>query len=142
MGDSWLKSSEEEQLTSYTKTFEELCPFYMAIGMTYDEFWYEDCWIAYYQLKAYKIKKEQENEKLWLQGMYIYEAIIDVSPILHAFSKKGTKPLPYAKEPYSLGTKKETEKVDEKERKKELLKAQLFFENWVTQTQKKFKDKK
>lgn len=128
MGDSSIKSNEKDELASYTEIFEESCPFYLAIGMTYDQFWYEDCWIAKSYLKAYKIKKEQLNEQFWLQGVYIYEALIDVSPVLHAFSKKGTKPLPYPKEPYSLY--KKDEKVTEKEQYEEREKALTFFKNW------------
>lgn len=133
MGDNVDKSSEDE-LSSYTKIFEEQCPFFMAIGMSYQEFWYEDCWIAKYYLKAYKIRKEQINEQLWLQGMYVYEAIIDASPLLHAFSKKGTKALKYSKEPYPLYEK--TEKEKEVEVKKEREKAKLFFEKWAKKVNK------
>lgn len=35
---------------------------------------------------------------MWLQGMYIYDAISRLSPILRAFAKKGTKAQPYADE--------------------------------------------
>ena len=52
--------------------------------------------------KAQEFKDKRKNQELWLQGMYVYEAICDVSPILHAFAKKGTKPEPYAKEPYPI----------------------------------------
>ena len=27
---------------TYSKKFEDLCPFYMSIGMTYDQYWNED----------------------------------------------------------------------------------------------------
>ena len=37
----------------------------------------------------------------WEQGLYIYEALCDVSPILRAFSK-ATKPLQYPQQPYGL----------------------------------------
>ena len=72
------------------KRFEELCPFYMSIGMTYKEFWEEDVSLAKIYLKAWKLKQKREAEmikwQLWEQGLYIYEAICDVSPILRAFS--------------------------------------------------------
>lgn len=134
MGDSWVESNPEEQLTSMTKYFEEVCPFYMSIGMSYSQFWYDDCWIASYYLKAYKIKKEQLNEQYWLQGMYFYEAILDASPVLHAFSKRGTKPIPYPSEPYCITKKKE----NKQEIKNERLRAKLFFEKWAKDTAKKF----
>lgn len=63
--------------------------------MTYEQFWYEDLTIAKMYLKAYKVKQKRETEMdqwyMWKQGMYIYEALCDVSPVLHAFSKKRNK---------------------------------------------------
>lgn len=138
MGDSSVESNKEKELTSYSEIFEKSCPFFMAIGMTYQEFWYEDCWIAKSYLEAYKIKKEQLNEQFWLQGVYIYEALIDVSPILHAFCKKGTKPIPFPKEPYPLFKKENKEEEKAKEREK----AEIFFKTWSKNVAKKFKGNK
>lgn len=64
--------------------------------------------------KAQEFKDRRKNQELWLQGMYVYEAICDVSPILHAFAKKGTKPEPYAKEPYPI-TEAEIREREERE---------------------------
>lgn len=134
MGDSEVKSNEK--VSSYTERFEENCPFFMAIGMTYNQYWLEDCWIAKSYSEAYKIKKEQLNEQFWLQGMYIYEALCCVSPVLHAFSKKGTKPKPYPKEPYPLEKKKEKE-LTEEEKYEEREKALDFFKSWSKAVSKK-----
>lgn len=45
---------------------------------------------------------ERTNAESHLMGMYIYEALCDVSPILHAFAKNGAKPIEYRTEPYPL----------------------------------------
>lgn len=104
-------------------------------------------------IKAYKITQKREVEltdyKIWKQGMYIYEALCDVSPILHAFSKKGTKPLPYPKAPY--GYEKNEEEINnsgenkkeytQQEIENERLKAQIFFNNWARATKKHFEKK-
>lgn len=47
--------------------------------------------------------------------MYIYEALCDVSPILQAFAKKGTKPAPYSSEPYAITAKQAQEKREKQE---------------------------
>lgn len=39
---------------------------------------------------------------MWLQGMYFYEALCDVAPVMQAFAKKGTKVHPYAEQPYAI----------------------------------------
>ena len=105
--------------------------------MTYDEYWYGDVWAIIPIYKAYKLKQEQTNFDLWLQGMYIYDAVGRLSPILHAFAKKGAKPQPYIKEPYQFGEKSipEQEQIAENER----LKSIMFFKNWAKTTEKKFK---
>jgi len=62
-----------------------------------------------------------------------------VSPILHAFSKSGTKPLPYPEKPYmSTMDKYKTEEQKQQEVENERLKARLYFENWARETAKKF----
>ena len=85
---------------SLTKQLYEHFPFYLAMGMTYDQYWNEDCTLVKFYREAHKIKNKQRNQELWLQGLYIYEALCDVSPVLHAFAKKGTKPTPYPSAPY------------------------------------------
>lgn len=58
--------------------------------------------------KAYQLKQEQENRFAWLQGMYIYEALCDVSPVLHAFAKSGTRAHQYSDKPYEFEKPKKT----------------------------------
>ena len=50
---------------------------------------------------------ERINAEAHLMGLYVYEALCDVSPVLHAFAKKGTKPKPFRTEPYALNGEKE-----------------------------------
>ena len=52
-----------------------------------------------------------------MQGLYIYEALCDVAPILHAFAKPGTKPLPYSEK--ALSSYKEVQLASEAEEKAE-----------------------
>lgn len=60
---------------SYTEIFESECPFFMAIGMSYQEFWYEDPYLVRYYREAHNYKRKLENEKMWVQGMYFTNAI-------------------------------------------------------------------
>lgn len=147
MGNSWFESEEKGnkpsvESISLSEIFEECCPVYMGYGMTYDEYWYGDPWRTKFYREAYEIQMKRKDEELWIQGMYIYEALCDVSPILHAFSKSGTKPLPYPDKPYHL---KNEEYMSEEEKKKraenERLIAQLHFERWARATAKQFENK-
>ena len=87
---------------SYTDKFYEVFPFYLSIGMTPEQYWDGDPSLTRYYRKAHELQRKRENENLWLQGMYIYEALCDVSPLLQAFAKKGTKAHPYVDHPYSI----------------------------------------
>lgn len=126
------------------KQFEEVCPYFISIGMTYEQFWYDDVSIAKCYLKAFELKEEREALKnkwaRWEQGLYIYEALCNVSPILRAFSK-ATKPLQYPSKPYGLEGIQKNNMKEEQKQKVELLKTQIFFENWARAASSKFKEK-
>ena len=62
-------------LFTYTEKFYECFPYYLSIGMTPEQYWDGDPTLTKYYRKADEIKKERLNEELWLQGMYIYEAL-------------------------------------------------------------------
>ena len=112
-------------LQSYEDIFTELCPYYMSIGMSYDEFWDGDVEAVKAYRKAYELKERRKNQELWLQGMYFYEALCDASPLFRFSMKKGTiKPEPYVKEPYPI-TESEVKEREEREArlKEERLKA-------------------
>ena len=85
--------------------------------MTYEQYWNGDCTLPIYYRKAEEMRNEKRNQELWLQGMYIYEALCDVAPILQAFAKKGTKPTPYSSNPYPISVKEQKRIEEEKERK-------------------------
>lgn len=147
MEDSLESNSEQVEYIFLYKAFEKLCPFFISIGMTYEQFWEDDPIIAKYYYKAYIMKEkrkiEQDEWHMWKQGVYIYEALCDVSPILHAFAKKGSKPLPYPEKPYGIDTIEEkTEQQKEQEQENERLRAIVFFNNWARNTQEQFEKKK
>jgi len=101
------------------------------MGMTYEQFWHGDPWIAKYVREAFKEAEKRKHEKdnylCFLQGKYIYDALICVSPLLHAFRKSNTKPVPYHTEPYQLNDKTEKENSEKEER--EMLKMKATFES-------------
>ena len=144
MGSSGLISEEKSRVesTSLTQLFEKACPIYMSYGMSYNDFWYGPAFMTTFYRDANKLKLRQQDENNWMIGMYVYEAILDCSPVLHAFSKKGTKPLPYAEKPYLTDvfeTKTEAQKEQEKEN--ERLKFLIQMNNWFRATEKQFKNK-
>ena len=124
---------------SYTTKFYDVFPFYLSIGMTPEQYWDGDPSLPKYYRKAHELQRKRRNEDLWLQGMYIYEALCDVSPLLQAFAKKGTKAHPYVDHPYSITSddRKEERKLrEQREREKakqymlgKMAKINKFFES-------------
>jgi hypothetical protein len=98
--------------------------------MTYDQYWNDDCLLVKSYREAFDIRQKRENQKLWLQGAYIYDALCAVSPVLHAFAKTGTKPQPYLDKPYPL-TEKESEDIEAAKRKADRQRARAMFEVWA-----------
>lgn len=130
--------------TSLTELFEKNCPIYMSYGMTYNEFWYGSAYMVSFYRESYKLKLKQQDENNWMQGMYVYEALCKVSPVLHAFSKKGTKPLPYAEKPFLMDKINPVEKTQEqieREKENERLKAIVHFNNVFRAMENTFSDK-
>ena len=124
---------------TYTERFYEQFPYYLAIGMTPEQYWDGDPVLAKCYRQADAIKLERMNQELWLQGMYIYEAICDASPILRAFAKKGTKPQPYVEKPYPL-TPKQREQDSVAKEKAVSDKGKKFMEAFMKLNNSKFKE--
>lgn len=101
---------------TYTEIFDEVFPYYMAIGMSYDEFWNDLPIKAKYYREADKIKQERMNEQLWLNGIYTLKAL--ETTLGNMFGKKGTK-LEYPNEPLPI-----TEQAIERQREEQQLREQ------------------
>ena len=114
---------------SYAEIFEESFPFYLAIGMSFAEYWTGDPSLVRYYRKAYEIKQEQINNNAWLQGLYIYDA---VSTAMHnALRDKKTSTRDYAKKPYEFKHREKTEAEKAKEVEIEQQKAAAWMKNFV-----------
>ena len=106
-------------------------PYYLTIGMPSDEFWNGDCCLVKCYREADKYKQQRMNTQAWLQGAYVYEAICDVAPVLHAFAKRGTKPHKYSSAPYAAS--KEEQQSQEKLKAQQ---AQAKMKAWAERINK------
>ena len=86
--------------------FEQLCPQYMSYGMTYEQFWDGDPFIAKAIREKYEIDLEQKSFDAWLTGLYVYEALLDASPMLNGMSKRH-KAFKYTEKPHALTDRQE-----------------------------------
>lgn len=108
--------------------------------MTYEQYWYNDVWMVEAYREADKLRQQRSNNEAWVQGMYVYDAVARLSPILHAFAKKGTKPQPYTPKPYEFGREEKTDAEEERTKENERLKSILFFKNWARSARKRFEN--
>lgn len=110
MGSSGELNTNQQKTTSpqgILNYLDDLCAYALSIGMTFEQFWYDDPSLIKYYIKAHDIKRALKNQELWLQGLYVYQAIGNLIPVLNPFSKDH-KAKPYLKEPIPL-TQKEVE---------------------------------
>ena len=105
--------------------------------MTYEQFWEGDPYLAKYYRQADELRVERRNQEMWLQGLYVYEAMCDVAPILHAMAKKGTKARPYPEQPYAITEKQRRREIEEKERAV-ANKGKRMMEMFMRHTNKQF----
>lgn len=112
-----VTDAEEKPKRTIAEIFDEAFPHYLAMGMTYEQFWEQDCSLVIPYRKAWQIRQENENRLAWLHGMYIYEALCDVSPLLRAFAKSGTQAHPYAEKPCEFGRKGKKSREETNQRK-------------------------
>ena len=132
MGCELLEEEPPTQTKTYTEIFEESFPTYLAIGMSYAEYWEGDSKLAQYYRKAYSIKQEEINNNAWLQGMYIYDAISTaLHNALRGLGRNNPPAKDYAKKPYELKNKVKTEAEKAKEVQLEQEKAAAWMENFV-----------
>ena len=125
---------------TYTQDFYKMFPYYLSIGMTPEQYWDGDPILVKYYREAERFRRQRVNEELWLQGLYVYEAICDVAPVLHAFAKRGTKVHPYADAPYPID-KVQKELQDENKEKAVFDKGMVKMEAFMAAHNKKFAEK-
>jgi hypothetical protein len=78
------------------------------MGMTPTQYWEESPYLAVAYRKAYRLKREAENEQAWLQGLYVFDAFAVC--LANALSKRGAKKQTYLEKPIDIFPLTEREK--------------------------------
>lgn len=107
--------------STYTELFEGVFPYYLALGMTYEQFWVDDPALVKAYRKAEEIRKRRMNEELWLNGIYTAEAL--ASTVGNMFSKSKYK---YPSEPKPI-TMDEIRERKEREQKARMERIKAAF---------------
>ena len=85
---------------TYTEIFESVFPYYLAMGMSYEQFWFDEPKLVAYYRKADEIRKRRMNEELWLSGIYTSEAL--ASTVGNMFAKGQKHHYPSEPKPITL----------------------------------------
>lgn len=110
---------------SFSELFLRDAPYYLSIGMTYDQYWYGDVWLVEQFREADRLRQERVNMEAWLNGMYHYDALC--CALQNAFRKKSDPPAKYPENPYDIFPKKETKQEREAREEAERLQAKLYM---------------
>lgn len=100
---------------TFADIFEELCPVYMAYGMSYNDYWFGNPKMVVAYRKAHELDIKRRNEEMWLQGFYNFTAFSTALSNIH-FDNKPHKVNKYLEKPFDLFEKTEEEKKQEAEK--------------------------
>lgn len=120
----------------YSDIFYEQFPMYLAIGMTEEQYWDKDCDLVNYYRKADEIRRIRQNQNLWLQGAYIYDAIIRIAPALQAFPNKKSKVKPYIEEPFPITEQMQKDEIEKREKTKSQ-KGLAYMQQFIAQSKER-----
>ena len=83
---------------------------YLAIGMTYEEFWEKESWLVKSYREAQKLKLKDVNYAAWLNGVYVLQALQTGIPVVLTGMLKERIKLPeYSREPINFDAKNKEE---------------------------------
>ena len=99
MGDRLTEDAPQQtESRSYGDIFDEFLPQYMAIGMTYDEYWDGEFGTKRAARKAYEIRMRNEQmmaDRLnWYMGQYIISALSATPLLVSGFNVKQGSNIP------------------------------------------------
>lgn len=101
-----------------TELIEHECPYYLSIGMTWEQYWEGEVDMIRYFRKADRLRRDRRNEELWLQGFYIHEAMLATPIVVRGYAKKDTPLEKYPAKPHPI-TLKQLREEEEQQAKAE-----------------------
>lgn len=109
--------SEEESPFLIADMLDDCFPYYLSLGMTYEQYWDGVPSLVVAYRKAEDMRSHRRNWEMWMHGRYTYDAIMRLIPSFNQWKPK--EPIEYMDEPYPLTRKEYEERVAREERKKQ-----------------------
>lgn len=101
----------------------------MAIGMTYEQYWYGDPLMVRAFYKAEKLRQRRIDEQAWLIGAYTVKAMN--ASVGNMFLEKGKAPVRYPEEPLSMSKEEHAKEKTAEQEELEKNYAQAYMMNMV-----------
>lgn len=118
------KDSIKKEKLAFKSIWDNLCSYYMSIGVPYDEYWHGDYRKLKYYVEAHRLKLKENNMFSYLNGLYTFNAISIAMSNFH-MDGKSHQVNNYLEEPLDLFSVPLTE---EEKRQLEIEKAIRFFD--------------
>ena len=134
MGDSFLEEKETDP--DEENILDVLFPHYFAMGMSYEEYWHGNPYLAELYRKKQEIEWKKKNEELWLQGKYMHDGFMIA--LDNMFKQKNDPVMKYLEEPYPL-TEEDGEAFVERKNERAAQKTKEYFEQFKQQTKERRK---
>lgn len=104
----------------------------MALGMTYEQYWYGDPLMARAFYKADKLRQERMNDEAWLYGIYTFRAFQSALSVSDLFRPKGQNTATqYPRKPVSINDEEETEEDKQAREAQEAVYAEAYMSNMI-----------
>lgn len=118
---------------TFAEFFKESFPYYLSIGMSYEEYWCKSPELVGYYIRAHRLKRDEMNYMSYLQGFYNYYGFsVALSHFGAGLSGKTSK-IEYLKEPVRIQPK--TADEIEKERQAAIKRFVAGLESIHTMTE-------
>ena len=101
---------------SLMEIFQSALPYYLKIGMTFDQYWDGDTSAHKAYRQAEKMRQKEANYLAWIQGAYFYEALMDAAPAIKAFCKTSARK--YRDAPFDLDAEDKRKREEAEQRKR------------------------
>ena len=111
----------------------------VSLKQGYHDYWDGDTAMVKFYRDKHKRDLDRQNFNHWMQGMYIYEALVDASPVFNPLSEKH-EPFPYMKEPIPI-TIEAIKETEERQNQQKMKNGKDAMRAWMVEFNKRFEEK-
>lgn len=134
-------TEKPKEKPTISKIFREAFPHYLVLGMSPEEYWDGEPWLARSYREAYRIRMENQeriaDRNAWQIGEYIRRAVASVPVTVNGFAPKGRKLSEYPEKPMlAIAEEQKREENKKKQQENQQLLAQAMFQAFTEKINK------